>query len=199
MVAVIAAPGNGGPLGNERLTAATAAVLLVLLAAEGVTIVFLGPLLAVHLFLGMLLIPPVLLKLATTGYRFARYYAGSRAYRERGAPHLLLRAMGPLLVLSTLAVFGTGVALLIEGPKPETLILVHKVSFFVWLALMGVHVLAHIQPLPMLARADWWPAPAGGPELTGATARRAVLVAALAAGIGLAAVTASLIGPWLSA
>ncbi len=37
---------TGGPEGNERLTAATAAVLFLLLAAEGVTILFIRPLLS---------------------------------------------------------------------------------------------------------------------------------------------------------
>ena len=50
---------GGGTAGNERLTAATGAVLLVLLAVIGVTILRLRPLLSVHLFVGMLLIPPV--------------------------------------------------------------------------------------------------------------------------------------------
>src|SRR5690242_13679232 len=67
---------SGGVDGNERLTAATAIVLIALLAAEGVTILFLRPLFSAHVFIGMLLIPPVALKLGTTGWRFTRYYTG---------------------------------------------------------------------------------------------------------------------------
>ena len=63
---------SGSAEGNERLTAATAAVLVVLLAVEGVTILFLRPLLSVHVFVGMLLVPPVALKLGSTAYRFGR-------------------------------------------------------------------------------------------------------------------------------
>ena len=48
-----------GVAGNARLTGAVAAALLVLLAAEGATIPFIGPLLGPHIFIGMLLIPPV--------------------------------------------------------------------------------------------------------------------------------------------
>ena len=73
-----------GVAGNARLTGAIAAALLVLLAAEGATIPFIGPLLGPHIFIGLLLIPPVLLKLASTGYRFARYYTGSRRLRRKG-------------------------------------------------------------------------------------------------------------------
>ena len=77
---------GGGTAGNERLTAATGAVLLVLLAVIGVTIISIGPLLSVHLFVGMLLIGPVALKLGSTGYRFVRYYTRTRAIGARGRP-----------------------------------------------------------------------------------------------------------------
>ena len=69
---------------NERLTATNGVVLIVLLLIEGVTILFLRPLLPVHIFVGILLIPPVVLKLATTGYRMLRYYTGHAAYVDRG-------------------------------------------------------------------------------------------------------------------
>ncbi len=41
-------------------------------------------LLVAHMFIGLVLIPPVLLKLGSTGYRFARYYTGAPAYRAKG-------------------------------------------------------------------------------------------------------------------
>ena len=102
----------GGTEGNEILTSATAVVLTVLLLAEGVTIVRMRGLVSAHMFIGMVLIPPVLLKLASTGYRFVRYYTGSRAYRAKGPPLLPLRLLAPALVVTTVAVFVTGVLLL---------------------------------------------------------------------------------------
>ena len=75
---------DAGVAGNARLTAANAAVLLVLLAAEGVTILRVHRLLSPHVFIGVVLIPPVLLKVASTTWRFARYYSGAPAYRRRG-------------------------------------------------------------------------------------------------------------------
>jgi hypothetical protein len=63
----------GGVRGNELLTVAAGTVLIVILAVIGVTIVALGRLLSVHLFVGMLLLGPLALKLSSTGYRFARY------------------------------------------------------------------------------------------------------------------------------
>ena len=80
-----------GPPGNERLTTSTGLVLLVLLAVETLTTLSLRSYLSVHIFLGLLLLPPVALKLASTGWRFVRYYTNSRPYRLAGPPRLLLR------------------------------------------------------------------------------------------------------------
>ncbi len=187
----------GGPDGNERLTALTGAVLLVLLAALGVTILRIHPLLWEHLFLGLLLIGPVALKVGSTGYRFVRYYTHDPVYRRKGPPPTYLRALGPVVVASTLAVFVTGVALLLLGPSSRsTWLLAHKASFFVWLAATGVHVLAH---LPALRRAL-----GGGDahrELSPASAGRAgrtlALAGALVAGLVLAVLLAPEFGPWL--
>jgi hypothetical protein len=77
---------GGGTDGNRQLTAITGTILLVLLAVIGVTILRIGQLISVHLFVGLLLIGPVVLKLASTGYRFARYYSHNRAYRREGPP-----------------------------------------------------------------------------------------------------------------
>jgi hypothetical protein len=159
---------SGGTTGNERLTAATGFVLLGLLAVIGVTILRLHPLLSVHFFVGMLLIPPVLLKMATTGYRFMRYYTGNPAYRQKGAPPALLRIIAPMVLLSTLVVFGSGVALLFIGPSSRgTLLPIHKVSFFIWLAFTGLHVLGHLLELPELLRSDYGRSAEWSSDVTG--------------------------------
>ena len=187
----------GGVAGNARLTGAAAAALLVLLAAEGATVPFIGPLLGPHVFIGMLLIPPVLLKLGSTGYRFARYYTGSPPYVGKGPPWVAMRLLAPGVVLTTLALFGTGVALLLAGPPSETLIFAHKLSFIAWVALMTLHVLGHLLELPALALPDWR---RGGPpeaRLAGAGARGVALATALLAGAALALLTFSAASPWL--
>ncbi|HEU0251272.1 MAG TPA: hypothetical protein VFR48_11160 [Solirubrobacteraceae bacterium] len=141
---------GGGVIGNERLTAINGVLLIALLAVLGVTIVRIRPLIDEHLFLGLLLLAPIALKLASTGYRFTRYYTRDTSYRKRGTPSLPLRVLGPLVVLSTVSVFATGVLLLAEGPgASSTLRTLHKVSFIVWVAVTGIHVLGH---LPDLAR-----------------------------------------------
>ena len=135
----------GGTDGNERLTVLTGMLLIVLLAILGVTIVFIGQLLWLHLFLGLVLLGPVALKLASTGYRFARYYTSDPAYREKGPPAPVLRGLAPLVVGSTLAVFVTGVALLVLGPGSRNpLDLLHKASFIAWIAVTALHVIGHL-------------------------------------------------------
>jgi hypothetical protein len=49
----------------------------------------------------------VLLKLASTGYRFARYYTANPAYRRKGPPATPMRLLAPLVVISTVVVFGS--------------------------------------------------------------------------------------------
>src|SRR5579864_4064812 len=112
---------------NARLTGSTAAILLVLLAAEGVTLLRVHSLLTPHVFIGMLLVPPVVLKIGSTGWRFVRYYRGSAAYRRKGPPPLLLRLLGPVVVVLTLIVFASGIALLV-GPHSarQSLLFLHK-------------------------------------------------------------------------
>jgi hypothetical protein len=186
-----------GVSGNARLTGAVGAALLVLLAAEGATIPFIGSLLGPHVFIGMLLIPPVLLKLGTTGYRFARYYTGSPAYVSKGPPAMLLRLLAPGVVLTSLALFGTGVALLLAGPPSSTLVFAHKLSFIAWVALMTIHVLGHVLEVPALAFADFRRNRGDGITLAGASARTLSLAASVLAGCALALLTFNLAAPWL--
>jgi len=142
---------TGGTRGNERLTASVAALLVALIAIELGTLVSLGRLLPVHLAVGIALIPVVGLKLASTGYRLVRYYAGSRGYRLAGPPHPLLRLLAPFLVASTAAVLGTGVALLATGRRTGGWVLAHQASFAVWGTLLAVHVLVYVWRVPRLA------------------------------------------------
>jgi hypothetical protein len=189
-----------GVAGNARLTGGAAVALLVLLAAEGLTIPFIGRLVGPHVFIGMLLIPPVLLKLASTGYRFARYYTGSPPYRRKGPPSLPMRVLAPGVVLTTVALFGTGVALTLAGPEDGSpLMFLHKASFIAWFALMAVHVLGHVLELPSLAMPDW--RRSGGREaaLAGSGLRLVLLGTSVVAGLALALATISIADPWLSA
>jgi hypothetical protein len=185
----------GGSDGNERLTAANAVVLLVLLAAEGATLIAVVQLLVVHVFLGFLLVPPVALKLASTGWRMTSYYRRSDEYLRRGPPHWLLRyIVGPVVVLSTIALFGTGVLAVALGRRGLVLGL-HKLSFVIWFGAMSIHGLGHLLDLPRAAFRDWW----RSDRLGGRRARRAILAGALAAGLALAVLTVPLADHWQDA
>jgi hypothetical protein len=189
---------GGGTTGNARLTAATGAALIALLAALGVTIIQLRPLIWLHMFLGMLLIGPLALKLASTGYRFVRYYTRSPAYRLEGPPAAPLRAMGPVLVISTVIVFASGVGLLFAGPSARgTLQPIHKLSFFVWLAFIALHVLAHLPRILPALRADYGRRTDLGADITGRSGRVLALTGAMTAGLVLAVLVIPEFGPWV--
>ncbi|MDX6692273.1 MAG: hypothetical protein QOG15_3730 [Solirubrobacteraceae bacterium] len=145
----------GGTDGNEILTSATSVLLVGLLVAEGFTIVNMRGLVTAHMFIGMVLIPPVLLKLVSTGYRFVRYYTEARAYRQEGPPLLPLRLMAPVLVASTVAVFVTGVLLLAAGHKSDAVLQLHQLSFILWGVVFAVHVLAYAPRVARSLGTDW--------------------------------------------
>ncbi len=185
--------------GNERLTAAAGALLFVLLSIEGVTILFLRPLLTVHMFVGMLLIAPAAVKIGSTSYRFVRYYSGAADYRWKGPPHPLHRTLGPVLVASTVVVLGTGVGLAVVGPPGGILLGLHKASFVVWLVVMSVHVLGRGWRVPALLWKDWRVRrPAGhGWFIRGAALRRLAVVVSLCVGVVLGVATLPMTNPWV--
>ena len=204
------APRSGGAEGNERLTAITGAVLLILLAVEGFTILRIGRLLTLHVFLGMLLLGPVTLKAGSVIYRFYRYYTGNAPYKRKGPPAPLLRVIGPLIVLFTACVFGSGVMLAVVGPGNGQWLTIHRLSFIAWFCLMVIHVLAYVPRLPRLlaAEARGISLEEGGTSPAGRHARRAMevlggrgtrlalLIASLLAGLVIALLTVHLAGRW---
>jgi len=189
---------TGGATGNERLTAVTGMVLLALFAAEGVTILSVRRLLTLHFFFGMLLIGPVVLKACSTSYRFLRYYGGAAEYRQKGPPALLLRLLGPVVLLTSVSVIGTGVMLAVTGPGGWMWLLLHKASFVLWFGAMTVHVLAYVWRLPRLARGDL--ASRAGRRATevlaGRAARWLLLAASVLTGLLLAVLTIHRADAW---
>lgn len=176
---------------NARLTGATAAVLLVLLAIEGVTVLRVRALLGWHVFLGMVLVPPVALKIGSTSWRFIRYYAGAPAYRRKGPPALLLRLLGPVVVTLTAVLFASGIALIL-GPHSwrHSLLFAHKASFILWFGAMTLHVLGHLLDAARLASRDWTRRTRH--DVAGATGRQWALAISLVVGVVLGL---ALLGP----
>jgi hypothetical protein len=167
-----------------------------------VTILRLHQLISVHLFVGLLLIGPVLVKLGSTGYRFVRYYTLNPPYRRKGPPPLALRGLAPFVILSTLVVLASGVALLVVGPgSVGSLKLIHKASFFVWAAVTAVHVVGHIPEMSdLLARS---PRGAAGSlsdgDRNGGLGRGIALAGGLVGGVVLALLLLPDFAAWVSA
>jgi hypothetical protein len=183
--------------GNTRLTAAVAIVLLVLLAAEGATLLALHSLLRVHVYLGLVLVPPVLLKIGSTLYRFARYYTRHEGYRRKGPPHPLLRVLGPVLIVLTLTLLGSGVGLgVTHGNVQSQLLFAHKASFVLWFLAMTAHVLGHLIETARYGGRDWAPRTrATAPR--GAALRRWSLAVSVVAGALFGAWGLTQLGPWV--
>jgi hypothetical protein len=198
------APHTGGPAGNARLTAWLGIMLLVAFLVELATLVSLQQLVAVHIFVGALLVPLALMKTVTTTWRMLRYYSRSAVYQQAGPPPMLLRLLGPLVVLTALAVLGTGLALIAVGTDasyqpfasfagfgidPFTL---HKVAFVLWLVMTSLHTLGRLVPALqlMVNRAGRTRAVPGTP------ARIWVLLATLVVSVVVGAVVLSASGEW---
>jgi hypothetical protein len=185
-----------GVEGNSRLTASNGMVLIVLLAIEGVTILDVRGMLTLHIFLGLMLIPPVLLKSATTMWRFGKYYRGDDAYHRKGPPHPVLRVLGPIVILSSLALLGTGVGLLAVTPNEDSALLtLHQASFIVWVSVTTLHVLGHIVEASVAS----WHEVARRSAPRGRKVRFAVVALTLLAGVGTGAALLPVAHPWTSA
>src|SRR5258706_14679675 len=96
---------------NHRLTATTGVVLVPLLGLVFLTGLAMDAYWHAHYVIGFVLIPVVALKMVTTGYRAARYYAGSAAYRAAGPPQIGLRLLAPFRIVGTTVALSTGSAL----------------------------------------------------------------------------------------
>jgi hypothetical protein len=187
---------DDGVAGNTRLTSATGMVLLILLAVEGVTILSIRQMITLHVFVGIMLLGPVLLKTGSTVYRFVRYYSGSPTYQKKGPPHPLLRVLGPFVILSSLALLASGIALIVVGTQgSDWLLVVHQTCFWVWVAVMAVHLVGHLWESVVTAWTEIRTA------LSGKAARQRrlryiVIALALVLGTGTAMVLLPTAAPW---
>lgn len=133
------------PDANERLTATNGLVLIILSAAEILTLLLgLGSTLSWHVAIGLALLPPVALKLGSTGWRFMRYYTRNADYRAKGAPQVAMRMLAPLFVLFTIVLFGSGVAMgFLHGNALQWARRLHGPASVGWMILLGLHVLVY--------------------------------------------------------
>lgn len=186
---------NRGVVGNERLTALVGAPLLVLIVVELVTTARLRTLVSAHVFFGVFLVGPLLVKLGSTGYRFARYYTRALAYVRRGPPRLVLRALAPLLVATTVVLIGSGIGLVVVGPGQVGLMFrLHAVSALLWIPLLAIHAVAYFPRVPRLVADDWRTSTATSAK--GRALRLGVNVGALLAGLIAALLLLPVAAPW---
>lgn len=190
------AAARAGVEGNSRLTSVTGMLLIFLLAVEGATILSIESMISVHVFVGVLLLGPVLLKIASTGYRFLRYYSGSQPYREKGPPHPVLRVLGPVVIVSTLVLFGTGLALLaVPRDDADLLLTTHQASFIVWFGAMTLHVLGHLRGA-VLDSARELRGVSGDPASRRRLIRLSLIALTLVAGVAVATVLLPAAAGW---
>lgn len=183
--------GDPGVEGNARLTGYVAVALLVFLAIEVATLADLRRFLEVHAILGLFLVPPLLVKLGSVGYRFLRYYAHDPRYRAAGPPRMSMRVLGPVLVFLTLVLWVSGIELWLFGYRfGFAWVPIHHGSAYLWIAALAVHVVVYLRRAPALAIADW------RDHLRDATARRSLAVASLLFGVALAVAMLSYTSPF---
>jgi hypothetical protein len=189
--------GRLNPDGNERLTAAVGIVLVALTVAElSTNVLGLRRLLSVHVFIGLVLIPPVLLKLASTGWRFVRYYSGSKPYTSKGAPELPMRLLAPLLVAATVVLFASGVAMgVLHGQSLNIARRLHGPASVIWMILVGVHVLVYLKRALISTKEDI--EPSSRASVPGARVRTYLLAFAILAGVVVGLATLPVNGNWL--
>lgn len=178
---------------NERLTMLVGIVLVAGLGLMALTVTDVRRLLVEHFFVGLLLLPVVGLKMASTGWRFFRYYMGDKQYRGAGPPVLWMRLLAIVVVASTIALFASGVELWVFGLRFGSVwVEVHKLSFAFWWPSVGLHVLGHAAQTWRGAKAELEGAARGG-----ALTRRGLVVGSLVAGGVLAVASLSYASPFV--
>jgi hypothetical protein len=197
-------PRTGGPAGNARLTAWTGALLLVLFVAELVTLLDIHGLISWHVALGVLLVPPALLKTASTGWRFLRYYTRGRPYVEAGPPPMPLRVLGPLVVVTTLGLLGSGLILIALGQQRSreqglvgfSWVNIHQGLFIACGAALGLHILARAVPAWLLLTGRRKEEPGRAGRVPGGAGRLAIAVLTLAVAGGTTALVLPAASGW---
>ena len=201
---------TAGVRGNTRLTSLLGVVLLALLVIQIASALFFalltynvaffnGPtydiVRPVHFFVGFALLPLLGLKLASTGWRFLRYYLRGQGYKRAGPPTWTERLLAPVLIVSGISVFASGVEMWsFQNQLGWPWTAIHNVAAFTFVGALTIHVVLHVRDAHRDAAEDL----AGVPVVPAAAepvrepwggrlSRRALLGAALAGGAALGA------------
>jgi hypothetical protein len=172
-----------GVASNLRVTALVGLAMVVPMLVVTLSGLVFDQLWRVHYFAGFLLVPPLLLKLATTGYRMAAYYRGDRRYRRAGPPAPLLRMLAPALVVSTVVLFLSGIVMWLAHSRLQPWSTLHTDSAVVFCITASIHLLAYLRRASAEAGAELRRRTRSSARLRGA------LGATLVVGVVLALVT----------
>ncbi len=129
--------------GNLILTSHAGLVILFFLVLLYFTGLEFTPLRGVHFGLGFALIPILLVKLGSTGWRAVNYYFDRDPYRAAGPPWLLPRIMALPLTACAIAATISGVVLWAEGTDHGTWATVHIYSVISLAVVVVVHLVIY--------------------------------------------------------
>ncbi len=204
---------SGGVAGNRRLSASTGVALHTFLWIQIASALFFaleafnvvipsGPWHAIirpiHFFVGWMLLPLVLIKVASTSYRAARYYMHNPRYQRAGTPTLVARLTAPVMIISISVLFFTGIQMWsFVNAFGLPYIQLHVLSAIVFTCAMIVHVVIHVREAHAEAAADLAGVPVDEASYdepsdpaewrAGVLSRRVVLATGLGTGVALAA------------
>ena len=128
-----------------------------------------GNLLTLHVFLGMLLLGPGQPEDRVHALAFHQVLHRLGGLRAEGPPAPLQRVTEQFVILTTVAVLGTGVMLVLEGPGNGSWARLHHLSFFLWAVVVVIHLASYVPKLPRCCRTGlttptscWRPGPRAG-------------------------------------
>jgi len=143
---------------NSRLTAILDLTLLILFALQVVTVLAgVRSVLTWHVVLGLILLPPVGLKLTSVTWRMVSYHRGRDGFRRHHPTAAGAAGSGPVPRQAHRDPAGQWhyPARRVPGWAQSPALLVHQVSFYAWLAAAVVHIVPHSLQAVHLARRDW--------------------------------------------
>jgi hypothetical protein len=165
---------------NARFTSLLGIVLMVLLVVEVATVLLgVRSVLDLHVIAGFMVGALTIPKLVTTGYRLVQYYRHQPAFASKGPPPTFLRLLSPVMAAAGIALLASG-ALTLLGPSSlhGTALSIHKVTFYLFMALIVVHTAAHLKEAIAHSAADT----RGAVVLAGRRLRFGTVLGGLAAG-----------------
>lgn len=171
--------------GNTRMTGMSASLVLPLFLFEVATVVLgVKSVITLHVAVGLLLLGPVLLKLASVTYRMASYYRRVSEYRKRGKPAVALRLLGGALAVLVVLLLASGLVLIVGANAAHGAArAIHVVSAYLGVLLLIGHVAIHLRTAARVTLAD---VRRGAAAVPGARSRWLAILASLAIGGTLA-------------